>query len=57
MTNAKKFAVLKTTPRRDKSWLVMLRAGGSASWNGPGDPPSEGEWVHVVDGQVVRQTR
>jgi hypothetical protein len=51
--NAKTYEVLKTTPRRDGSTLVMLRAGGSATWNGPGDL-REGERVHVVDGKVVR---
>lgn len=53
MTQAQKFEVLKTTPRRDGSVLVMLRKGGSATWNGPGDL-DEGERVLVVDGKIVR---
>lgn len=56
MSAAQKFEVLKTTPRRDGSTLVMLRKGGSAVWNGPGDL-EEGERVLVVDGKVMRQTR
>lgn len=54
--SAKKFEVIRTTPRRDGSYLVMLRQGGSASWNGPGEL-REGERVLVIDGKVVRQSR
>lgn len=53
---AQKFEVLKTTPRRDGSTLVMLRKGGSAIWDGPGDL-QEGERVLVADGKVVRAPR
>ena len=56
MTQAQKFEVLKTTPRRDGSTLVALRKGGSAVWNGPGEL-EEGERVLVIDGVVVRTTR
>jgi len=53
MSESKKFEVMKTVQRRDGSFLVMLRNGGSASWNGPGEL-EEGERVLVVDGKIVR---